>query len=158
MGKNDHDSVPDPTPRGVAPLPSKVDPHAYAYPEVAPPTKVPEDPIGGPTTSSKRLDALEANMSRLQDDFAGVGPGPTITSSRLHTLEQNWKNQVAEAVSVKTSMVNLSNSIIEIVCSMANLHRNLKQTARGVERLAQGHSSGNLGLPTEDDWSRDTTL
>lgn len=72
--------------------------------------------------------------------------GPTTTNERLDSLEKSRERHDAQAVALR-------NSIVEIVTGMANLTRLLKQTARGVERLAQGHSQGNLGLPTDEDWT-----
>lgn len=93
--------------------------------------------------------------------------GPTTSSERLDALEKNWKNHVAEVVSLKTSMVKLSgslegqdvqgtflqNSIEEIFRRLDELHRHLRATIRGVTRLSQGKSTGNLGLPMDEDWT-----
>lgn len=70
---------------------------------------------------------------------------PMTSSKRLDSLEKSRERYDAQAVSLR-------NSIVEISTGMANLTRLLRQTVRGIERLGQGHSIGNLGLPTVDDW------
>lgn len=127
MGSNDHVPVPDPKVRVL-----------------------PDEPLGAHSSNNfvhvtGRLNNLERSRESYDLQVAGLlshilDQGKSITSLEISRNGQEVQSEV------------LRNSIINIVRGMASLTRLLKQTSRGVERLAQGHSAGNLGLPTFDDW------
>ena len=144
MGSNDHVPVPDPQHFQLHELPGGKTSQPLSTPET-PKVQVPR-----PSRESAQREVARSYTNRPKaPELIG---GPTTTNERLDSLEKSQERNKAQAVSVLTSLVNLSNAIVD-------LQRLLRQTARGVDRLAQGKSRGNLGLPSDEDWkSYDTTL
>ena len=137
MGSNDHQPVPDPKPRVQVPL--KPNP-GLKDSFLAPPRATPEPP-----------DEVDAMARAKTDPGCKVG-GPTTDSERLHALEARSDILEASRGSYDIQVVSLLEHILRQSKAITEMRSLLRQTIRGVERLAQGHSKGNLGLPSEEDW------
>lgn len=129
MGHNDHLLVPDPKKRSDA---------IQAYHA--------KGPLGGPTTSGERLDALEEEQGKWGVRLVALNLNIQEAVTAITELRRSRERHDAQAVALQNHFVETSLAILELT-------RLLKQTIRGVERLAQGHSKGNLGLPTAEDWA-----
>lgn len=144
MGKNDHQPVPDPVPNFLHKLPGGKTRQPLSTPET-PRVHIPPKTLRDLSEANAQLESLEADGYTSANNFIQV-------TERLNQLERGRERHDAQAVTMFDSITRVSLAIVR-------LQRLLRQTVRGVERLSQGHSKGNLGLPTDEDWkSYDTTL
>lgn len=118
-----HDPTPDPKPRVTVDADK---PSSLKYPRRSPPQLKSPNPL---------------NITGMNEPVGGT----TTTDERLSYLENRIEKYDAQTVSFLGSLANLSEALVKV-------ERLLRQTARGCDRLAQGKSRGNLGLPSEEDW------
>lgn len=128
MAVGDHPSnlpyTHDPTPDPKPRVAEK--PSSLKYPRRSPPQLKSPNPL---------------NITGMNEPVGGT----TTTDERLSYLENRIEKYDAQTVSFLGSLANLSEALVKV-------ERLLRQTARGCDRLAQGKSRGNLGLPSEEDW------
>lgn len=137
MGHNDHLPVPDPTPKlGTHGTP----PGCY-------PVRMKEFVAEKGIPSTAALQEITSRLAALEDQMKGVMAivyrNDRTTSLERHAIELGELRKYTDACLLGWDKHN--NRIIQ-------LEAKLKETIRGVEKLAQGKSLGALGLPTEESW------
>ena len=107
-------------------------------PDPKPRVHVPPQTLRDLSEANAQKESLEANGYTSANNFIQV-------TERLNQLERSRERYEAQSMALR-------NLLSAMDCSITSLRRLLRQTSRGVDRLAQGKSRGNLGLPTEEDW------